>query len=64
VLLNGVERGEFAAAQVHPEEAREMIYGGAETAVRLLGSAPLPDVELPARLNVELQSADMAHVAS
>ena len=54
----------FAAAQVHPEEAREMIYAGAEAAVRRLGSVPLPDVELPARLDVELQTADMAHVAS
>ncbi len=54
----------FAAAQVHPEEAREMIYAGAETAVRRLGSVPLPDIELPARLDVEFQTADMAHVAS
>ena len=54
----------FAAAQVHPEEAREMIYAGAEAAVQRLGSVPLPDVELPARLDVELQTADMAHVAT
>jgi D-amino peptidase len=54
----------FAAAQVHPEEAREMIYAGAEAAVRRLGSVPLPEVELPARLDVELQTADMAHVAT
>jgi hypothetical protein len=32
MLLNGVECGEFAAAQVHPEEAREMIYAGAKAA--------------------------------
>jgi D-amino peptidase len=54
----------FAAAQVHPEEAREMIYAGAEAAVRRLRSVPLPDIELPARLDVELQTADLAHVAS
>lgn len=54
----------FAAAQVHPHEAREMIYAGAEAAVRRLGTVPLPDVELPARLDVELQTADMAHVAT
>jgi D-amino peptidase len=54
----------FAAAQVHPEEAREMIYAGAEAAVRRLGSVPLPDIELPARLDIELQTADLAHVAS
>jgi D-amino peptidase len=54
----------FAAAQVHPEDAREMIYAGAEAAVRRLGDVPLPDVELPARLDVEFQTADMAEVAS
>ena len=54
----------FAAAQVHPEDAREMIYAGAEVAVRRLGDVPLPDVELPARLDVEFQTADMAQVAS
>lgn len=54
----------FAAAQVHPEEAREMIYAGAEAAVQRLGSVPLPEIELPARLEVEFQTADMAHVAS
>ena len=54
----------FAATQVHPEEAREMIYAGAEAAVRRLGSVPLPEIEVPARLEVEFQTADMAHVAS
>jgi len=54
----------FAAAQVHPEEAREMIYAGAEAAAQRLGSVPLPEIELPARLEVEFQTADMAHVAS
>jgi D-amino peptidase len=54
----------FAAAQVHPEDAREMIYAGAEAAVQRLGDVPLPDVELPARLDVEFQTADMAQVAS
>ena len=54
----------LAAAQVHPEEAREMIYAGAEAAVRRLGSIPLPDIEVPARLDVEMQNADMADVAT
>jgi D-amino peptidase len=54
----------FAAVQVHPEEARELIYAGAEAAVRRLGSVPLPDIGLPARLDVEFQTADMAQVAS
>jgi D-amino peptidase len=53
----------FAAAQVHPEDAREMIHAGAEQAMRRLGSVPLPDIELPARLDVDMQTADMADVA-
>ena len=32
--------------------------------MRRLGCVPLPDVELPARLDLELQTADMAQVAS
>ena len=43
----------FAAAQVHPEEAREMIHAGAEAAVRRLGSIPPPVITLPARLDVD-----------
>src|ERR1700722_3445988 len=54
----------FAAAQVHPEEAREMIYAGAEAAIRRLGALPLPEIDRPVRLDVEMQSADMAHVAA
>ncbi|HEY0932596.1 MAG TPA: M55 family metallopeptidase [Trebonia sp.] len=54
----------FAAAQVHPEDAREMIRAGAETALRRLGTVPLPDIGLPARLDVEMQTADMAQLAA
>jgi D-amino peptidase len=54
----------FAAVQVHPEEAREMIYAGSEAAVQRLGAIPVPEIELPARLEVEFQTADMAHVAT
>jgi D-amino peptidase len=54
----------FAAAQVHPEEAREMIYAGAESGLRRLGAIPLPDIAPPARLDVDFQTADMALVAS
>jgi D-amino peptidase len=54
----------FAAAQVHPEEARERIRAGAEAAVRRAGSIPAPDITLPARLDLETQTADMAQVAS
>jgi D-amino peptidase len=51
-------------AGIVADDAREMIYAGAETAGRRLGDVPLPDVELPARLDVEFQTADMAQVAS
>jgi D-amino peptidase len=54
----------FAAAQVHPEEARELIYAGAEAAVGRIGSIPLPDIALPAELEVEMQTADMADIAT
>jgi D-amino peptidase len=54
----------FAARQLHPEQAREMIRGSAETAVRRAGSMAPPDLALPARLEVETQTADMAELAS
>ena len=54
----------FAAAQVHPGEAREMIYAGAESGMRRLGAIPLPVIPQPARLDVDFQTADMALVAS
>jgi D-amino peptidase len=54
----------FAAAQVHPLEARERIAAGAEDALNRLASIPLPSITLPARLEVEMQTADMAEVAS
>jgi D-amino peptidase len=41
-----------------------MIYAGAEAAVRRLGSVPLPDIGLPARLDIELQTADLAQIAA
>lgn len=54
----------FAAVQVHPEEARAMIFAGARAAVQRLGSVPPPEIGLPARLDVEFQNADMAGVAA
>jgi D-amino peptidase len=56
----------FAAVQVHPDEARSLIRAGAETAVRRVasGSVGLPSIALPARLDVDFQTADMAQVAS
>jgi D-amino peptidase len=54
----------FAAVQLHPEEAREKICAAAEAAAGRAGSIAPPDITLPARLDVETQTADMAEVAS
>jgi D-amino peptidase len=54
----------FAAVAIHPEEAREKIRAAAEAAVRRVETLAPPDITLPARLDVETQTADMAQVAS
>jgi D-amino peptidase len=54
----------FAAAQMHPLAVREKIADTARLAVQRAASVPLPDITLPARLDVHLQTADMAGVAS
>jgi len=53
----------FAATQLHPLEAREKIAAAAEAAVRRAAAIPVPAITLPARLDVHMQTADMAHVA-
>jgi D-amino peptidase len=54
----------FAASQLHPLDAREAIAAAATAAVRRAASVPAPDIALPARLDVHVQTADMAEVAS
>jgi D-amino peptidase len=54
----------FAAVQLHPLDARDKIAGAAAAAVRRALEVPLPDIALPARLDVHMQTADMAGVAS
>ncbi len=54
----------FSAAQLHPLDAREQIGAAAEAAVRRIGEIPPPAIALPARLDVHVQTADMAEVAS
>jgi D-amino peptidase len=54
----------FAAAQMHPLGARDKIAAAAQAAVQQVASVPLPDITLPARLDVHLQTADMAGVAA
>jgi len=54
----------FSAAQLHPLDAREKIAAAAEAAVRRAVAIPAPHIALPARLDVQVQTADMAEVAS
>jgi D-amino peptidase len=54
----------FAASSVHPSVARDLIREGAAEAVKRAGSMPLPDITLPAVLDVELGTADSAELAS
>jgi D-amino peptidase len=54
----------FAASQAHPLDARDKISEAAMRAVQRASSIPVPDIGLPARLDVEMQTADMAMVAS
>ena len=63
VLVKG-SISRFAAVGLHPEEAREKISAAAATAVRRASAIAPPDITLPARLEVETQTADMAQVAS
>lgn len=55
-----------AAAQRHPLDARDAIKDAAARAVRrsAMGSVPLPRIDLPARLDIETWTADMADIAS
>jgi D-amino peptidase len=56
----------FSASQLHPLDAREKIAAAAEAAVRraAAGAIPVPGITLPARLDVHVQTADMAEVAA
>jgi D-amino peptidase len=58
----------FGAVNQHPETAREMIAEGARRAVHRAVQTPgglkPPAISLPATLEVDMQTADMAEVAS
>jgi len=54
----------FGAVNRHPEAARAMITDGARRAAERAGVFRLPAVTLPATLEVHMQTADMAEVAS
>jgi D-amino peptidase len=54
----------FGAANLHPELAQSMIAEGARWAVQRAAGMQPPAIGLPATLEVHLQTADMAEVAS
>jgi D-amino peptidase len=54
----------FGASNLHPEVARTMIADGARRAVSRAAELKLPPISLPATLDVQMQTADMAQVAS
>jgi D-amino peptidase len=54
----------FGASNLHPEAAREAIADGARRAVERAAGLEPPAVTLPATLEVHMQTADMAEVAS
>ena len=54
----------FGAVNVHPDVARTMITDGAKRAMERIGDMKPPAIALPAALDVHMQTADMAEVAS
>lgn len=56
----------FAAHNLHPDLARERIRVGAQTSAERVagGGVGLPRVESPYRLHVDLQTADLAEIAT
>jgi len=54
----------FGAQNLHPEAACAMIADGARRAVQRAGEFKAPEISLPATLDVHVQTADMAEVAS
>jgi D-amino peptidase len=59
-------RTRFSAHHLHPETARTLIHDGARTAVEAVarGGIDPPRITFPARLEVELATADHAEVAT
>jgi D-amino peptidase len=56
----------FSAVNLHPDEACRLIHDGAREAVRRAGAGELgaPGLERPVRLDLDVQTADMAEVGS
>jgi D-amino peptidase len=53
----------FAAANLHPDRARELIREGARRAIGRLDSFAAPVIALPATLSVRFHNADLADLA-
>lgn len=56
--------GRFAASNLHPDVARQMIRAGAERAMHNAGQMRPPIFERPARLEMQFLTADMAEMAT
>ncbi len=54
----------FAAHNLHPATARRLLQEGARRALERAGSLGPPAIDLPARLEVSMQTADMAEMAT
>lgn len=54
----------YAAHHLHPDEARQRIHDGVQAALSGVESRPAPAIDLPARLDVDLSSPDMAEQAA
>jgi D-amino peptidase len=54
----------FGAVNLHPDTARARIRDGAHRAVNRLDEMKPPAIDLPATLDVHMQTADMAEIAS
>ncbi|WP_022885723.1 M55 family metallopeptidase [Glaciibacter superstes] len=56
----------FSAKNLHPTTSCRLIREGAERALKKVagGDMPTPGIELPARLDLEMQTSDMAELAT
>lgn len=54
----------FAADSMHPDAACELIRDQAQTAIRALPGAAVPDIALPATLAITFRNADLAEMAT
>jgi D-amino peptidase len=62
VVKEAVSR--FAAHSLHPDRARQEITAGAQRGLSMLQRSEPPQIELPARLEIDFLNADMAGMAA